>query len=178
MVLRANTLSAMIARGGVDMGAASVRMLLAMVVLIYLLVKERLRHDLPGTEELLIYPAMIYFCYALAQWTSNLFWPGRNVIRRAISILADTGIVTYALIIAGETATPFFGGYLWVTIANGLRFGRYYLYVTNIFSAIGFAAVLLLSQFWQSQLVLGVGLLIWLLLLPGYVATLLKRLED
>lgn len=186
-MLRANTLNtglpcikrlgAMIARGGVDLGAASVRMLLAMAVLIYLLVKERHEHFLPGDQEIIVYLAMVYFGYSFIQWTSNLIWPGPNFIRRAISILADTGIVTYALITAGETATPFFGGYLWVTIANGLRFGRSYLFVTNIFSVLGFTAVLLLSPFWQNQLVLGIGLMIWLILLPGYVAALLKRLE-
>ena len=170
-------LGAMIDRGGADMGAASVRVLLAMAVLIYLLIKERLQHSLPGDEMIIVYSAMFYFGYAFTQWLSNLIWPGPNVIRRAISILADIGIVTYALMTAGETATPFFGGYLWVTIANGLRFGRTYLFITNIFSVIGFATVLFFSPFWQSQLVLGSGLLIWLILLPGYVAALLKRLE-
>jgi two-component system sensor histidine kinase RpfC len=98
-------------------------------------------------------------------------------MRRAISILADAGIVTCALIIAGETAAPFYGGYLWVTIANGLRFGRGYLIVTNVVCVIGFGIALLLSTYWHSQIILGIGLLIWLILLPGYVAALLKRLE-
>jgi two-component system sensor histidine kinase RpfC len=170
-------LGALIERGGVDMGAASVRVLLAMAVLIYLLVKERVQHSLLGDEIIIVYSAMIYFAYAFMQWLSNLIWPGANAVRRGISILADTGIVTYALITAGETATPFFGGYLWVTIANGLRYGRSYLFFTNIFSVIGFVTVLWLSPFWHGQLVLGIGLLIWLILLPGYVAALLKRLE-
>ena len=172
-----NHLGIMIKRGGVDIGAASVRMLLAMVVVIYLLTKERIVQYLPDEERTIVYLAMVYFSYAFIQWLSYLIWPRPNFIRRAISILADTGVVTFALITTGETATPFFGGYLWVTIANGLRFGRYYLFATNIFSVIGFATVLLLSQYWQSQIVLGVGLLIWLILLPGYVAALLKRLE-
>jgi two-component system sensor histidine kinase RpfC len=171
-------LSDKIRRGGVDIGAASVRMLLSMVVLIYLLVKERIEHTLPDDEVIIVYLSMVYFGYAFLQWVSNLIWPGPNFIRRALSILADTGIVTYALITAGETATPFFGGYLWVTIANGLRFGRSYLFATNIFCVIGFGAVLMLSTYWHNQLVLGLGLMVWLILLPGYVAALLKRLED
>ena len=170
-------LIAMQERGGVDMGAASVRVLLSMAVLIYLLAKEWHEHTLPDDQIIIVYLSMVYFAYAFLQWASNLIWPGPNFVRRAISILADTVVVTYALVTAGETASPFYGGYLWVTIANGLRYGRYYLFVTNIFCVIGFSAVLLLSHYWQSQLVLGVGLLIWLILLPGYVAALLKRLE-
>ena len=159
------------------MSAASVRMLLALAVLIYLLVKGRLDQYLLDDQQAIVYLAMIYFAYSLIQWVSNLIWPGPIFVRRAVSILADSGVVTYALITAGETATPFFGGYLWVTIANGLRYGRNYLFATNIFCVIGFATVLLLSSYWQNQSVLGLGLMIWLILLPGYVAALLKRLE-
>lgn len=173
-----NTLRMMMARGGVDTGAASVRMLLATGVLIYLLVTDRNDNYLLGEDNTIVYLAIFYFSYASLQWLLTLFWPGPNFIRRAISILADSGVVTYALIIAGETATPFYGGYLWVTIANGLRYGRNYLIVTNIFCIIGFGTVLLVSTYWQSQMVLGIGLLVWLILLPGYVAALLKRLED
>ncbi len=165
-------------RGGDDASAAVVRMFLALGVLIYLLVKLHIKQYLPYGQQTIVYLAFVYFAYALLQWLSNLIWPGPNVIRRGISILADAGTVTFALIMTGETATPFFGGYLWVTIANGLRYGRNYLFATNIVCVIGFAMVLLLSPYWQKQLVLGIGMLIWLVLLPGYVAALLKRLED
>lgn len=166
------------ARGGVDLGAASVRMLLALAVILYLLIKQHYQVQLPDEERSIISTAVVYFVYSLLQWLSNLFWPGPNFIRRVISILADTGIITYALITAGETAAPFFGGYLWLTIANGLRFGRKYLYAANFFSALGFLLVLWWSAYWHTQMILGVGLLLWLILLPGYAAALLKRLED
>jgi two-component system sensor histidine kinase RpfC len=164
-------------RSCTDLGAASVRVLLAFSVLIYLLITNRNNNYLLGEEKSIVYMAVIYFSYASLQWLSSLIFPGPIFTRRAISILADTGVVTYALIIAGETATPFYGGYLWVTIANSLRYGRNYLFVTNIFCVIGFSSVLFLSQYWRNQSVLGFGLLIWLILLPGYVAILLKRLE-
>lgn len=164
-------------RGGDDAGASSVRIFLALLVLIYLLLKQRIDHYLPGEQKTIVYLAMVYFGYSCIQLTSNLLWPGPNSIRRSVSILADSSIVTYALITAGETAAPFYGGYLWVTIANGLRYGRNYLFATNLCCVIGFAMVLWFSPYWQQQLILGTGLLIWLILLPGYVASLLKRLE-
>lgn len=160
------------------MGAASVRMFLALAVLIYLLLSQYYQAQLPDKQRMIVYMAMMYFSYSLLLWLSNLRWPGPNILRRVISILADTGILTFALITAGETAAPFFGGYLWVTIANGLRYGRSYLYATNLISIFGFALVLVLSSYWQNQMVLGVGLMVWLILLPGYVAVLLRRLED
>ena len=86
-------------------------------------------------------------------------------------------IVSYALIIGDEIATPFYGVYLWVSIGNGFRFGRYYLYFSTIFSVIVFSIVIFNSQYWQQHIELGLGLLIWQLLLPLYVSLLLKRLE-
>lgn len=165
-------------RGGVDMGAANVRLLLALTVYIYLLTTKHYHGQAGEGLHGILFMAMTYFIYSLLQWLSNLLWPGPHLIRRAISILVDTSIVTYAMIAAGETTSPFFGGYLWVTIANGLRYGRRYLYVTNIFSVLGFSLVLWFSPYWHSQLILGTGLLVWLILLPGHVAALLKRLED
>ena len=164
-------------RGGEDASAALVRVFLALAVLLYLLIKQQINESLPQDQQTIVYLSFIYLGYAFLQWLSNLVWPGANLIRRAISILADAGVVTFALITAGETATPFFGGYLWVTIANGLRYGRSYLFATNIVCVLGFVTVLLVSPYWQNQLVLGVGLLVWVILLPGYVAALLKRLE-
>jgi len=174
----ATNLGVMMERGGEDASAAVVRMFLAMAVLIYLLIKFRIDRFLPDEHKFIILLSLFYFGYAFFQWLSNILWPGPNYIRRSISILADAGIVTCALIISGETSAPFFGGYLWVTIANGFRYGRHYLVVTNIVCVLGFVLVLLVSPYWKQQPVLGVGLLLWLILLPGYVAALLKRLED
>ncbi|MEJ2360805.1 MAG: HAMP domain-containing sensor histidine kinase [Gammaproteobacteria bacterium] len=165
-------------RGGVDMGAATVRIVLALSVVIYLLLRNYYQDGLNNSHHIILYVAIGYFFYSVLQWVSNVIWPGPFVARRAISIVADTLVVTYAMIAAGETASAFYGGYLWVTIANGLRYGRKYMYVTNIFSAIGFALVLWFTPYWHEQQILGAGLLVWLILLPGYVAALLKRLED
>jgi len=171
-------LGVLMERGGVDANAAVVRMFLALIVLIYLLTRHHIDQYLPDDQQFIVKLSVIYFGYAFVQWMSNILWPGPSVIRRSISVLADAGIVTIALIIAGETSAPFFGGYLWVTIANGLRYGRKYLFATNAVCVLGFVIVLLVTPYWQQQQVLGVGLLFWLILLPGYVAALLKKLED
>jgi hypothetical protein len=40
-------------------------------------------------------------------------------------------MITYALIISGDIGAPLYGGYLWASIANGFRFGKKYLYITQ-----------------------------------------------
>jgi len=164
-------------RGGTDLGAAMVRMLLSLAVLIYLLVEEHFGQFTSPGEHVIVTLAGLYFIYAALQWISNIIRPGPVLIRRVVSIVADCSIITAAMILAGETTSAFYGGFLWATIANGLRFGRFFLITTNICSVLGFSLVLIISSYWQNHLPLGIGLMVWLILLPGYVATLLKRLE-
>lgn len=164
-------------RGDTDSGAAGVRTLLALAVFIYLLIRKDHLNEYSGSNSYIFYLSIAYLMYSVLLWGSTIIWPGELSLRRGISILADTMVVTYAMIAGGEPTSAFYGGYLWVTIANGLRYGRKYLYLTNLASVLGFSLVLWYTPFWHSQLTLGLGLMLWLILLPGYVSALLIRLE-
>jgi two-component system sensor histidine kinase RpfC len=67
--------------------------------------------------------------------------------------------------------------YLWISLGNGFRFGTPSLYFTSALSTLGFASVLLISEFWKEQQILGIGLLLGLLITTLYVARLLIRIE-
>jgi signal transduction histidine kinase/CheY-like chemotaxis protein len=160
-----------------DLGQAIVRILLAAGVLAYLAYRfyyPSLGDSLDG-EILAVSAGYFLFSVAIAVW--NLISPGAHTQRRFTSLLADTVVVTYALVAGGAVTAPVIGGYLWATIANGLRFGRKFLYITNVASLIGFAFVLVVSDYWQQNLALGIGLLVWMAILPLHVARLLVRLE-
>ncbi|WP_172425962.1 ATP-binding protein [Sulfuricaulis limicola] len=79
--------------------------------------------------------------------------------------------------IGGEAGTPVFAVLLWVTFGNGFRFGEKYLYGAMVISVIGFLSVLVTSDYWANHRTLGVGLLIALIVLPLYVATLVRQLH-
>jgi len=84
----------------------------------------------------------------------------------------------YDVYLAGEAATPLYGVYLWVVVGNGFRYGSRYLYLATVLSVTGFGIVLLTSDFWAQHPVLGTGLLVTLVVLPFYIATLIRRLEE
>jgi len=107
------------------------------------------------------------------------FSPVKNkVTQRVLSILLDIITISYCLMIGGLITAAMYGGYLWVAIANGLRFGRDYLYFATTLSIISFSIVIVFSDFWQQRNVLGLGLMVWLVLLPVYVLKLLIKLEN
>src|SRR5213075_861538 len=62
---------------------------------------------------------------------------------------------------------------IWVTLANGFRFGPSYLHFSLAASLIGFSTVLATSEFWARHFAVGVELLLSL-----YVRTLVTRMFD
>ncbi|GMR19797.1 MAG: hypothetical protein BMS9Abin36_0392 [Gammaproteobacteria bacterium] len=159
-----------------ELEQALIRIALSLSVLIYLLfAQESSQYFSVGV--LILNASAAYFLFALVMMASTYLYPEASVARRSVGLTADTGIVTFALVVGGETAAPVWGGYLWVTIANGFRYGRSYLHMTHVLSVMGFSLALFISPYWRAQSVLGAGLLLWLVILPPYISMLLKRLE-
>ena len=104
--------------------------------------------------------------------------PRKIVARRVFGILLDVGATTAILYTSGDVGAPFFIVYLWVTFGNGFRFGRGYLMLASALSLTGFLGAAFLSPFWTTHSHLIWGLALGLVVLPAYVAVLLKRLHE
>ena len=156
-----------------DLGQATIRFFLSLIVLCY----TSWYDSQPGSDSLLFHLSIGFFLFAAVNLASFWLFDVPALLRRATCISVDIGIVTFAAAEFGEAASPFIGGYLWVTIANGLRFGREYLYVAWVMSIAGFLFVLSYNPFWQEQTTLGYGILIWMILLPLYFSKLLGDLK-
>ena len=105
-------------------------------------------------------------------------WPGENRLRRTLTTVSDAAMITLAMVLGGESTSFLYILYLWITLGNGLRYGRKYLYLACSLSVVGFGGVILLSDFWRSGVILSLGLLLGLLVIPLFVNSLLKRLEQ
>lgn len=93
-------------------------------------------------------------------------------------MLADTGGSTWYMCVAGEYGFFVIAVFLFITFGNGFRFGRRYLFSCQLLSLTGLVAVLLFVPYWQEHRIPGIGLLIALIVLPLYVSTLLKRIQE
>ena len=156
---------------------AAVRIFFPIALLIYLFfhTPEEIALDPNWTRGLLFSTAFLVFSIAL--FLSILIWPGVSVTRRIIGLSADVGVFTVGLIATGELGAPWYAVYLWVTFGNGFRFGEKYLYLSALCSIIGFSAVLIVTPYWQQNVGLGIGLLATLIVLPGYAAFLIHRIN-
>ncbi len=106
-----------------------------------------------------------------------LLQPGRSVPRRIIGTVVDISLLSACMAILNDLVAPWYGIYLWVTFGNGFRYDEKYLYLSGCLAVIGFGIVTLITPFWQQNSGLAIGLLLTLIVLPGYAAILVKRIN-
>jgi two-component system, sensor histidine kinase RpfC len=104
--------------------------------------------------------------------------PGISHIRRLIGMVGDFGALSIVLLLDGEASTPLFLMYLWVALGNGFRYGLRALLLATAISSSFFAVVLYFSPFWRGLPELSVGLLLCLIAIPLYAASLIKQLTE
>lgn len=119
-----------------------------------------------------------FFIFSIVIYVSILLKPGHSVFRRVISAAADIGITSFWLAVTDIHGTPWYPLYLWVILGNGFRFGARYLYIATAFSVLGFSYVITTTPFWIENTGLSIGLLVALILIPGYAVVLIKRLDN
>lgn len=102
--------------------------------------------------------------------------PRPSHLRRWLGMLADYMAMGGVMYLQGESASPLYAVYLWVTIGNGMRYGPRYLFAATALAAVSFGAMMLSTDYWRANPYLSWGLLIGLVAVPLYFASLLKAL--
>jgi two-component system sensor histidine kinase RpfC len=164
------------ARPDTEHEQAFVRVMVAAVLGLYLIDIPDLARGGIFRVDVLVY--LVYFGLSAGILVSALMSDRISQLRRFIALAADVGMVTWAMSYFEERALALFLVYIWVTLANGFRFGPRYLLLSLGLSMAAFSAVLATSGYWQAHIDEGVGLLLGLLALSLYVLSLVKRMFD
>ncbi|MFL9709697.1 ATP-binding protein [Methylobacillus sp. Pita1] len=107
-----------------------------------------------------------------------LFTTSHAALRRLSGAWLDIGLPTMFMAMTGELGVILVGVYLWVTFGNGFRFGKKYLLHSQALSLIGFLYTINVNPFWLEHRAISYSLLLMLVALPLYVATLITRIEE
>jgi two-component system, sensor histidine kinase RpfC len=118
-----------------------------------------------------------YFAFAVAWYLTVTRYPHRCAWRRYVSMFADLAIMVYWMHLGGEYVTSYYPIFLWVIIGNGIRFGPRFLTTGIAMGTVGFSVLLACDAYWASNLALGIGLLIGVVVLPVFFLTVLQRLQ-
>jgi two-component system, sensor histidine kinase RpfC len=102
----------------------------------------------------------------------------KSPVRRLLGNWLDVIGTSTFLSLSGDIGVVLIGVYLWVTFGNGFRFGKKYLYHSQVISIIGFFVATLVNPFWAAHQPIIYGFLLMLIALPLYVAKLIERLHE
>jgi len=105
-------------------------------------------------------------------------WPARRVERRSSTIVFDAVTLSLFIYLGGQAASIFFPVYLWVILGNGFRFGIPYMFGSMAANGLCFALVIANTPNWQADWSFAAGVLLLLLLIPLYVARLIRALRS
>lgn len=133
---------------------------------------------LAGSDEATIKVMFAYLGISIVLFALILASPGASPARRVAAMVADNAVVTWCMAFLGEHAAPLVLVYVWITLANGFRFGQRYLVMSLGCSVAGMMFVMAVSEFWQEHRVVGYGLLFGVVALSLYVRSLVKKLFD
>jgi two-component system sensor histidine kinase RpfC len=127
-------------------------------------------------------PNYLVFCGYIALSAVVLAWnlssDAISHVRRCFGVVLDLATISWCMWFLGENGWALYLVYVWVTLANGFRFGPSYLHLSLVASLAGFGTVLATSDFWLQHQAVGAQLWVGLLLLSLYVRTLVKRMFD
>jgi two-component system sensor histidine kinase RpfC len=132
---------------------------------------------LSGPDQTLLVIIGLFFFSSLGLIVWLILSPGVSVVRRLCGVVTDIGAITAAYSLNEFLYAPFFLVCLWVTFGNGFRFGRPYLILSSALSVIGGAAVIAWSGHGTTSAQMAIVLMTGLVVLPAYVAALIKRLN-
>ncbi len=119
----------------------------------------------------------LFLFFSLTMIAAIVVKPGISITRRIVCMVGDMSVISYLHYYYGETTAPFYIIYLWVSSGYGLRYGNRYLAAATALAAIGFFIVVRYNDDWRDAQNMGWGLLIGLIVLPMYIASLLAKLS-
>lgn len=118
----------------------------------------------------------LFASFVIFAWVA--LGPPLSRVRKVVGIAHDVGGLTCVMYFFDAATAPFYIAFLWVIFGNGFRYGTAYLALAAAASALGFGLVIGFNPYWSAHSGLGIGLLLGLVVLPAYVATLIRRLNE
>ncbi len=158
---------------------ALIRVVIVFVALLYLLYYTRKDGLIEKNELFAVIYVGFYLAFSILLFVNIIIRPEKiSPVRRIVGMVGDIGGSAIVMYLTGKDASPYFIVLLWVTFGNGFRYGRRYLFASMILSVSAFGLMITRNEYWKTNTALASGLVVGLVVLPAYVSTLLKKLNE
>ena len=160
---------------------AIVRLCMGLAICLYTLAPDFSLQELFSNSQTIpgvIYISTSYLFCTLILLMAVITKLASETVRRRLAMLIDISALSLGMAIATDIVLPLFFVYLWIIIGFGLRFGEEDLVYSTVLSVIGFSMAIYFGDFHNMALKVSLGNFLALILLPGYIYVLLRRLKD
>ncbi|HNV87720.1 MAG TPA: ATP-binding protein [Methylotenera sp.] len=161
-----------------ELEQATTRLAIGTIFTLYLLSNFATDKVIPHGEMIGFYCLMAFDVFTIMLLIAVSIAKQKSPIRRLLGNWLDVIGTSTFLSLAGDVGVVLIGVYLWVTFGNGFRFGKKYLYHSQIISILGFIVATQVNPFWMDHKSIVYGFLIILIALPLYVAKLIERMHE
>jgi len=157
---------------------AIVRIAIVLLLVIYALAGYA-NHPEAATRHLYgVIVASSYLVLSVVYVALIVISPGVSPVRRLVAMVTDFSVLSALMHFGGAWGAPLYPIYLWITFGNGFRYGNRYLAASAGTSLALFVLMTLVTDYWRSIELIDIGLAGGLVVLPGYVARLIKLLTE
>ncbi|MBE0616733.1 MAG: hybrid sensor histidine kinase/response regulator, partial [Proteobacteria bacterium] len=157
---------------------ALVRVVIGVIATGYVLMTAVVDGRVEGHEFLTLLFGVFFLTFAVGNVVAILARPAPSPVRRVAGIVVDISVTCLGMHVQEGGGAPFYLFFLWVVFGNGFRFGVRYLFAAAVLSTMGFGLVALSTPVGRGQPSLVLAFLLPLLVLPVYVASLLRKLHE
>lgn len=116
-----------------------------------------------------------FVALAIAILAAIWVWPGPNLARRIIGMLADVIGCTWYMAVGGEYGFFTAAIYVFIVLGYGFRYGPAYLFGCQGMCIAGMLWVLKFVPFWDAHRVAWTAMLMTVMVIPAYVAALVRK---
>ncbi len=165
-------------RGDTEHEQALIRIAIVGLLLVYAVFAPLPRLDLDWWVPSVAQVGYIVGTLSILHFVWIVVVPRVHHARRAVWMAIDHGGIVLAMAVGGEPMALLYPLLLWVTLGHGFRYGPRHLIGSALISTTLFAPLVLLHPFWAAKGAFGIGLILGLMLIPGYCYRLLHHLHD
>ena len=163
-----------------ELNQARMRAPLIAIVVTYTITSSFIVSQTLTLENWAIALLTFYACYALLSifiFMLIIQYPGNYPARRIFGMLCDYVAASFAIIAGCTVMLPVYVFIVWITLGNGMRFGRHYLIVASFFAQLALASIFVMTPHWQADPILALTLSVTALVVPAYAYALLRAKE-
>ena len=155
---------------------AAIRVLIGLLAFAYLVAASLSDGTLEAGEARSLRLGAGFIVFSVLLFTVAVRSRGVSPARRVSGMVGDIGASCLVMLWVPRLGGPIWVVLLWVIFGNGFRYGVRYLLLALVLSMSGFSAVALAEPYWRREGNILAGFALGLVVLPAYVAALLRRL--